>query len=289
MRTAVYEAATVQEVLAEIARADGHPPLSEHKMVTLGASGNLVGVWGDGVGICLIVAAVRHPGDGHWATEAALIPRRRTAGDEMAAIERAAGLAPMGEPHSFWAFRPGQVDAALRLGYVETRAILRMSGPMPVGAARSTPGISSGAMTARDVEGIVDVNNRAFAGHREQGSMTVDGFGSLMSLGWFDPTAVHVARSGERVVGFCVMKHEEPAVGEVYVLAVDPDLAGSGLGRALVQSGLANLADRGAVTAQAWVDAANDAAVGLYRSMGLVEDFRTREFLPSAGREPGAR
>ena len=177
-----------------------HPPLSEHKVATLGRVGHLAGVWGDDGGICLVAVAAWHPGDGHWATEAALAPRRRTVGDETAAIERTAELVPTGEPYSFWAFRPGQVDAALGLGYVETRAVLRMSGPMPAGAARSTSGISIGAMTARDVEGIVDVNNRAFAGHREQGSMTVDGFGSLMSLGWFDPTAVHVARSGERVV-----------------------------------------------------------------------------------------
>ena len=83
------------------------------------------------------------------------------------------------------------------------------------------------------------------------------------------------------------MKHEEPAVGEVYVLAVDPDLAGAGIGKALVQRGLGGRASHGAVRAQAWVDAANDAAVGLYRSTGLTEDFRTREFLPTSDREPG--
>jgi mycothiol synthase len=142
-------------------------------------------------------------------------------------------------------------------------------------------------MTERDIEDIVDVNNRAFAEHREQGSMTVDGFRSLMRLSWFDPGAVYVARSGERLAGFCVMKHEERAVAEVYVLAVDPDLAGSGIGKALVQRGLGGRASHGAVQAQAWVDAANDAAVGLYRSMGLAEDFRTREFLPTSGRKPG--
>lgn len=286
MRSVVCEPAAVYEILAEIAREDGHPPLSEHKVATLGGTGSLAGAWSDDAGICLIAVAAWHPGDGHWATEAALAPRRRNADDEVAAIERAAGLVPTGEAHSFWAFRPGQVDAALRLGYVESRAVLRMSGPMPVAAGRSAPGISIAPMTERNIEYIVDVNNRAFADHREQGSMTVDGFRSLMSLSWFDPGAVYVARTGGQIAGFCVMKHQEPAVGEVYVLAVDPDLAGLGIGRALVQRGLAGRADHGAVRAQAWVDAANQAAVGLYRAMGLTEDFRTREFVPAAGSEP---
>ena len=66
-------------------------------------------------------------------------------------------------------------------------------------------------------------------------------------------------------------------------LAVNPDQAGSGIGRALAQRGFAAVADQGAVTAQAWVDAANHPAVGLYQAMGLAEDFRNREFVPATG------
>ena len=283
MRSGSYEAVGVHEFLAGVADADGHPPLSEHKVTTLGRHRNLVGVWSDDAGLCLVAVAARHAGDGHWAIEAALAPRRRTADDEESAIERAIGLVSTGEARSFWAFRPGQVDAADRLGYDRARAVLRMSGPMPTAALGSVPGISIGPMTGCDIDAIVDLNNRAFANHREQGSMTVDRFRSLMTLAWFDPAGVHVARSGERIVGFCVTKHEEHAVGEVYLLAVSPDQAGSGIGRALAQRGFAELADRGAVTAQAWVDAANQPAVGLYQAMGLAEDFRNSEFVPPTG------
>ena len=283
MRSDSYEAVGVHEFLAGVADADGHPPLSEHKVTTLGRHRNLVGVWSDDAGLCLVAVAARHVGDGHWAIEAALAPRRRTADDEESAIERAIGLVSTGEAHSFWAFRPGQVDAADRLGYDRARAVLRMSGPMPTAALGSVPGISIGPMTGCEIDAIVDLNNRAFANHREQGSMTVDGFRSLMTLAWFDPAGVHVARSGERIVGFCVTKHEEHAVGEVYLLAVYPGQAGSGIGRELVQRGFAELADRGAVTAQAWVDAANQPAVGLYQAMGLAEDFRNSEFVPPTG------
>ena len=282
MRSVPYEATGVREFLAGLAKADGHRPLSEHKVTSLGRDKNLAGVWSDDGGICLVAVAARHASHGHWAIEAALAPRRRTANDEEAAIERATGLISTGESYSFWAFRPEQVEAAGRLGYDQVRAVLRMSGPMPTPRAGSVPGISIGPMAANDLDAIVGANNRAFANHREQGSMTVEGFRSLMALAWFDPAGVHVARSGERIVGFCVTKHEEPAVGEVYLLAVDPDLVGSGIGRALAQHGLSGLADQGAVTAQAWVDAANSPAVSLYEALGLAEDFRNREFVPAS-------
>jgi len=283
MRSALYEATVIREFLAEVAHADGHPPLSEHKVTTLGREMSRVGVWSDEEGLCVVAIAARHAGDGHWAIEAALAPRRRERIDEEAAIKQATGLVSAGEPHSFWAFRPGQADAARRLGYDQVRAVLRMSGPMPTARLGSVPGISIGPMAESDIDAIVGVNNRAFVNHREQGSMTVHGFRSLMGLAWFDPGGVHVARSAERIVGFCVTKQEEPAVGEVHLLAVDPELAGSGIGRALAQRGFSAMLERGAVTAQAWVDAANHPAVGLYQAFGLAEDFRNGEFLPVAG------
>ena len=75
------------------------------------------------------------------------------------------------------------------------------------------------------------------------------------------------------------MKHEHQAVGEVFLLAVDPDRAGKGIGRSLLRVGFRRLARRGATRAQAWVDATNVAAVSLYEAVGLAEDFRTEELV----------
>ena len=50
MRSDSYEAVGVHEFLAGVADADGHPPLSEHKVTTLGRHRNLVGVWSDDAG-----------------------------------------------------------------------------------------------------------------------------------------------------------------------------------------------------------------------------------------------
>jgi mycothiol synthase len=283
MRPTPYEAGAVRAFLVDLADTDGHPPLSEHKLSTLGGVGNRAGVWSDDAGLCLVAVSAHHRGAGHWATEAALAPRRRTPDGEAQAIERAVGLVPSGQRHSVWAFRPGQIDAVLRLGYDRIRAVLRMTGPMPHDAVVMAPGITIEPMVESEVGIYVAINNRAFADHREQGSMTEREFRSLMALDWFDPEGVHIARSGPRVVGFCVTKHEHQAVGEVYLLAVDPDLAGKGIGRSLLQAGFGRLADRGAALAQAWVDASNVAAVGLYEAVGLTGDFRNEEFVVPSG------
>ena len=243
MRPAPYDALSVRSFLAEVAEADGHPPLSEHKVMTMDQGRSQVGVWTDSAGIGLVAVASWHEGGGHWAVEAALASRRRTPTDEEAAIHRATELAAPGEPHTLWTFRTGQIAAARRVGYDEVRAVLRMSGAVPTNAGKPIPGVAITPMAAGDIEGIVAVNNRAFADHREQGSMTADRFRSLAKLKWFDPA--------------------------------------SGIGRALASHGFVWLANRGAVTAQAWVDETNRPAAGLYRTLGLAEDFRNREMAPA--------
>ena len=281
MRSTPCDAATVGTFLAEVADADGHPPLSEHKVTTMGRERSRVGVWSIQGAICLVGVASQHDLDGHWAVEAALSAQRRTSDEEDAAVQQAVGLAPTSELHTFWAFRPGQIDAARRLGYVEVRSVLRMSGPIPSGPAASAPGLSIARMTERDIGAIVAINDRAFADHPEQGSMTVASFHSLMKRAWFDPEGVLVARWKGRIGGFCVTKYETGAAGEVHILAVDPEASGSGLGKTLAHRGLLWSAERGAVAAQAWVDETNRPAVGLYRALGLAEDFRSREFIPA--------
>ena len=60
-----------------------------------------------------------------------------------------------------------------------------------------------------------------------------------------------------------------PVLGEIYVIAVHPDFAGLGLGKALTVAGLDHLAGLGITTGMLYVDADNAAAVGLYRRLGF--------------------
>ena len=62
-------------------------------------------------------------------------------------------------------------------------------------------------------------------------------------------------------------------------LAVDPDFAGLGLGRALVLAGLDHLARAGITVGMLYVDAANTPAVKLYEKLGFTVDHVDRAYV----------
>jgi mycothiol synthase len=93
---------------------------------------------------------------------------------------------------------------------------------------------------------------------------------ALMAEPWFDADDFLLIRDGETLVGYCWLKIEA-GIGEFYVVGVDPDRQGEGLGRRLMAAGFARLTARGIRTAGLYVDADNVAAVGLYRSLGFTD------------------
>ncbi|MBE2998794.1 mycothiol synthase [Nocardiopsis sp. HNM0947] len=130
----------------------------------------------------------------------------------------------------------------------------------------------------RDEQAWLRTNARAFADHPEQGRLTMDDLRQRQEEDWFDPAGFFLAATeqGDVAAFHWTKTHADGAgltdgetVGEVYVVGVDPDWQGTGLGRTLTLAGLHHLSDSGLPWVHLYVDGENTAAVRLYESLGF--------------------
>lgn len=251
------------------AQADGVDPLNEASRMALAAgaaprleerieeSGRLI-------------AAAYAPPGAH--VELFVEPRSRRRGHGRRLLDR---LLAAGE-RDFWAHGdlPAARGLAAAAGLERSRVLLILSrSPEDLPAESPAEGVVLRTWRSGDAEDLLAVNARAFADHPEQGAMDADDLASRMAQPWFDPAGLFIAEAGGRVVGFHWTKIEG-SIGEVYVVAVDPDAQGLGLGRALTLRGLHHLTGRGVERIDLYVEGDNAAALATYRSLGFVERAR---------------
>lgn len=265
--------------------------LSEHKMRALAGSvpADLAAWCTEGEIVAVAVAAdhTTAEGDHRLAVEAALAAEARAPWAERELVEAVAGWLGDRE-HTFWAWRPGQIEALEAARYHQIRAIVRMERALPLGGEEPPPGVTFERFRPEaDGAALVDLNNAAFAGHPENDNFTLEELQARMSLPWFDAAGVVVARQGSRLVGFCWTKVDaalsaDEVVGEIYIVAVAPEAQGTGIGRALVVEGLRDLHERrGSRVGMLWVEATNTPARDLYRSLGFCDVLVNTEFARS--------
>jgi len=134
-------------------------------------------------------------------------------------------------------------------------------------------------------------NNRAFAGHPEQGRWDLATLKAREDEPWFDPDGFRVLDVDGRLAGSCwtkVHRRTRPALGEIYVISVDPEFHGRGYGRALTRAGLDWLSSsRGLTIGMLYVDSANRAAVSLYASMGFTPHHADRSYVTAVAAHDG--
>jgi len=213
-----------------------------------------------------VVAAAYAVGDA--PVEIVVDPSRRRAGLGRRLLDE---LLADGESH-FWAH--GDLPAAQALaasaGLRSERAllVLRLTFDGPPAAERRIDGVTLRSFEPSDADAIIAVNARAFAHHPEQGAMDRADFDRRTSSDWFDPAGLFVAERDGEVVGFHWTKIEDD-VGEVYVVGIDPEAQGGGLGTALTARGLRHLHDRGVPVVDLYVEGDNGPALKVYRNLGF--------------------
>lgn len=124
-----------------------------------------------------------------------------------------------------------------------------------------------------DESAFLRVNNAAFAGHPENGNWDEAKLAERLAVDGITPNDLLMAWRGDQLLGFHWTRVHPGAVGEVYVLAVDPSAQNTGLGRSLLRAGLLHLAKRGCQEAMLYVDRAQVAAAALYRSEGFTRRY----------------
>jgi len=177
-----------------------------------------------------------------------------------------------------WALRRRFVDVIVAAGFRPERSLHRMTTPLPI-EAEPAGRLAVRGFRPGDEMAWLDVNNRAFAGHPEQGGLTVEDFIERTELSWWRPEDLRLGVLDGEVVGFCWTKRHPDGRGEIYAIGVDPAVGGMGLGRELLTAGLGHLADLGCPSAILYVDAGNEAAMALYLDIGFRREHTDEAFV----------
>ena len=217
-----------------------------------------------------------------------MAPRRRPSGRCGHTRPAAQAHDPLGRLR-LWAHgdHPSANALALSLGFARVRVLWQMRRSLFAPVA--TPQLPDGVVLREFRPGVDDqawlaLNARAFAHLPDQGGWTANDLSVRLGEAWFDPSGFIVAEREKdgAMLGFHWTKvhgghpvapdapgHDHDPVGEVYVLGVDPQAHGLGLGAALTQAGLRHLRSRGLDQVMLYVDETNVHAIRLYERLGF--------------------
>jgi mycothiol synthase len=281
--------AVVADLLEAAERADDHQALGDHAWLDLvqGGRTGFAGLvaWEPGHDHAVAYAQVTR-GNDSWALELVIHPHHRyeamSIGPQLLSAALDIVAAEGGGHVHWWAFEPTEAheQLAAQVGLRPGRLLHQMRCPLPPADTTDLP--TRPFVVGQDEEAWLQVNNRAFAAHPEQGGWDLETLQAREKEPWFDPEGFLLHERDGRLAGFCWTKvHDDrdPVLGEIYVIAVDPDFHGLGLGRALTLAGLHSLAARGITVGMLYVDDDNVPARNLYRSLGFVDHHVDRAFV----------
>ena len=280
----------VLSLIADATDHDGVPPVSEHVLLHLRHGGDkadthFIAKNGDqivGYAHLDLTDAVEGP-----SAELVVCPTNRKQGfgqELLKALHKASG-----NNLRLWSHGdlPGAKNIAELNGFHKVRTVIQMrrslNDPIPelskdIAIRNFLPGI--------DNEDWIHLNNRAFVNHPDQSNWSTRDLEVRSKEDWFDPQGFLIAEENQKMIGFCWTKihgghshqhsehepeHDHDPIGEIYIMGVDPDHSGKGIGRAVTIAGLRHMRYQGIFSAMLYVDADNAAAIKLYQSLGFTE------------------
>ena len=282
----------IVELVKAAEAVDHHKALEDHAWIDL-VQGGRKGVLGlvaksHSSQAILGYAQISKGSCNSWAIEYVIHPKSRSnqeVGRELLRcalqeIRRQGG----GHIHA-WVAKPSQESDELcrSVGLAKGRDLYQLRRSLPIERELQTESIVTRPFViGQDEERWLQLNNDAFSWHPEQGDWDLATLLNREEQDWFDPDGFLLHEIDGNLAAFCWTKiHSdiEPAIGEIYVVAVDPKLRGLHLGKAICLAGLNYLADKGIHTAMLYVEATNTPANKLYEHLGFSIDHIDRAYV----------
>jgi mycothiol synthase len=279
----------VLDLISRTTNHDGTPPIAEHILLHLRYGGDkadshlLVEKDNQVIGYAHLDQTDLVAGP---SVELVVDPSHRGAGVGKGLLSEAIKIC--GKSLRLWVH--GEQEAAHGLAtsfnFEKIRTVLQMSKsltdiqPLP---ALDKEIIIRSFLPGIDSDAWLELNNKVFKDHPEQGGWHLSDLNHRLSEEWFDEKGFFIVEKNKQVIASTWTKvhgehshdhdgeasHAHPAIGEIYITAVDPEYAGLGIGKALTITALNYLKYQGLKDAMLYVDFDNKAALNLYDSLGF--------------------
>jgi mycothiol synthase len=279
----------VLDLINRTTNYDGTPPIAEHILLHLRYGGDkadshlLVEKDNQVIGYAHLDQTDLVAGP---SVELVVDPNYRSAGVGKALLSEAIKIC--GKTLRLWIH--GEQEAAHNLAssfnFEKIRTVLQMSKPLT--DIQPLPTIDKEIIIRSFLPGIdsdawLELNNKVFKDHPEQGGWQLSDLNHRLSEEWFDEKGFFIVEKNKQVIASTWTKvhgahshdhgsehsHAHPAIGEIYITAVDLAYAGLGIGKALTITALNYLKYQGLTDAMLYVDFDNKAALNLYESLGF--------------------
>ena len=279
----------VLDLISRTTQHDGTPPIAEHILLHLRYGGDkadshlLVEKDNQVIGYAHLDQTDLVAGP---SVELVVDPDHRSAGVGKQLLSKAIEIC--GNNLRLWVHGEGEVahNLATSFNFEKIRTVLQMSKSLtniqPLPAFDKEIKIRS-FLPGLDSKEWLELNNKVFKDHPEQGGWQISDLNHRLSEEWFDEKGFFIVEKNKQVIASTWTKvhgahshdhdgeasHAHPAIGEIYITAVDPAYAGLGIGKALTITALNYLKYQGLNDAMLYVDFDNKAAHNLYNSLGF--------------------